>query len=166
MLRRFVNRIGAIIITLLMGTLISATLVRLAPGFDSDENKLDSRLSAETVAALSANKQSQKNIPTFYLAYLRKALGGDFGNSSALGRPVSELIKDRLPQTIRTCGLGLVVGCSIGFLLAFMTATFRSAVPGLLTGAAAGLMLCVPAAVIALATVYANVPAGLAIAAI
>jgi peptide/nickel transport system permease protein len=166
MLRRFVNRIGAIIITLLMGTLISATLVRMAPGFDSDENKLDSRLSAETVAALNANKNSQRNLAVFYATYFRKALSGDFGNSSALGRPVRELIGERLPQTIRTCGLGLIAGCTLGFLLAFATAAFRSAWPGFVTGATTGLLLCVPAAVIALATVYADAPAGLAIAAI
>jgi ABC-type dipeptide/oligopeptide/nickel transport system permease component len=166
MLRRLLIRISAVVITLLLGTLISATLVRLAPGFDSDESKLDSRLSAETVAALSANKQSQHNLALFYVTYFRKALGGDFGNSSALGKPVRELIGERLPQTLRTCGLGLVAGCMFGFLLAFATATFRSLVPGLLTGATAGILLCVPAAVIALATVYANAPAGIAIAAI
>ena len=166
MLRRLLTRIGAVIITLLMGTLISGTLVRMAPGFDSDENKLDSRLSAETVAALNADKQSQRNLAVFYLTYFRRALGGDFGNSSALGRPVRELIGERLPQTLRTCGLGIVAGCMLGFFLAFATATFRSAIPGLLTGAAAGMLLCIPAAIIALATVYTNAPAGLAIAAI
>jgi peptide/nickel transport system permease protein len=166
MLRKLLSRICAVLITLILGTLISATLVRLAPGFDSDESKLDSRLSPETMAALNANKQSQHNVALFYVTYFRKALGGDFGNSSALGKPVRELIGERLPQTIRTCGLGLIAGCMFGFLLAFATATFRSAAPGLLTGATAGLLLCIPAAVIALATVYANAPAGLAIAAI
>jgi peptide/nickel transport system permease protein len=102
----------------------------------------------------------------FYATYFRKALVGDFGTSSALGKPVAGLITERLPQTIRTCGLGLLAGCGFGFLLAFAVTIFRSAVPRLLTGATAGLMLCIPAAVIALATVYANAPAGLAIAAI
>jgi peptide/nickel transport system permease protein len=166
MLRRLSIRIGAVLITFLLGTLISATLVRMAPGFDSDENKLDSRLSTETVAALNANKRSQHNLILFYETYFRTALGGDFGNSSALGKPVRGLIWERLPETLRTCGLGLIAGCMFGFVLAFTTATLRSAVPGFVTGATAGILLCVPAAVIALATVYANAPAGLAIAAI
>jgi peptide/nickel transport system permease protein len=166
MLRKFLIRFGAVIATLLVGIVVSATLVRMAPGFDSDENKLDSRLSAETIAALNENKHSQRELLPFYATYFRKALVGDFGTSSALGKPVAGLITERLPQTIRTCGLGLLAGCGFGFLLAFAVTIFRSAVPRLLTGATAGLMLCIPAAVIALATVYANAPAGLAIAAI
>jgi peptide/nickel transport system permease protein len=166
MLRRFAIRIGFVFLTLLLGSLVSATLVRMAPGFDADENKLDARLTPETVAALNHNKHSQRDLGTFYVGYVRKSLSGDFGISSALGRPVRELIAERSPTTIRTCGLGLLAGCALGFLLAFVTSTFRSSVPGLITGGLAGLLLCVPAAVIALATVYANAPAGLAIAAI
>ena len=41
----------ALVATVLLGGLISATLVRLAPGFDADEQELDPHLSAASVQA-------------------------------------------------------------------------------------------------------------------
>ncbi len=40
-----------IAVTLFVGGLLAATLVRFAPGFDTDEQQMDSRLSTESIAS-------------------------------------------------------------------------------------------------------------------
>ena len=48
MLVRRIARHGiALVATVLLGGLLSATMVRLAPGFDADEQQLDPRLNSE-----------------------------------------------------------------------------------------------------------------------
>jgi len=45
-----------ILITVLIGGFLGATLVRLAPGFGVDEEELDARLSAQSIQALRATR--------------------------------------------------------------------------------------------------------------
>ncbi len=52
--RKIARHLGAIAALVLLGGLLSATLVRLAPGFDADERELDPSLNAESVRALRA----------------------------------------------------------------------------------------------------------------
>src|SRR6202795_4914403 len=81
----------------LLSGLLSATLVRLAPGFDTDEHQLDPSLSAESVRALRAERAGEHNILRYYAGYLRGILHGDLGVSHALGQPVRTLLRDRWP---------------------------------------------------------------------
>src|SRR5215470_19091791 len=85
----------------LAGGLICATLVRLAPGFATDEQQLDPRLSAESLRALHDSHESEKDILHFYIGYISRALHGDLGISHSLNQPVSTLLRDRFPVTLR-----------------------------------------------------------------
>src|SRR5207253_11209840 len=67
--------------TVLLGALLSAVLVRLAPGFDVDEQQLDPHLSAESIRALRATRMKQRNILRFYFQSLNRAAHGDLGTS-------------------------------------------------------------------------------------
>src|SRR5277367_1188853 len=80
------RKLGAIAALVLLGGLLSATLVRLAPGFDADERQLDPSLSAESVRALRDSHAGERNILGFYASYLRNAMHGDLGTSRALGQ--------------------------------------------------------------------------------
>ena len=64
----------AIAALVLLGGLLSATLVRLAPGFDADERELDPSLNAESVRALRQSRAGEHNILGFYAGYLRGAI--------------------------------------------------------------------------------------------
>ena len=57
---RIVRHAVAILATILLGGLLSATLVRLAPGFDADEQQLDPRLSAESVRTLRESRAQEQ----------------------------------------------------------------------------------------------------------
>src|SRR5713226_718571 len=96
----------ALLATVLLGGLLSATLVRLAPGFDVDERQLDPHLNAQSLQALHDAKQHDRNIVRFYLSYMNHALHGDLGTSLALGQPVRTLLHDRIPLTVRLLSSG------------------------------------------------------------
>jgi peptide/nickel transport system permease protein len=165
MLGRKILRHGiALVATVLLGGLLSATLVRLAPGFDSDEAELDPHLSAESVRALREQRAAQRNIFHFYFHSLRQAFQGDLGTSISLGQPVSTLLRDRTPLTLRLIAMGLLLSWAAALALALSAAWLRASAYDALTTVISGTFLCIPAAVLALLSVLWNVPGSLAIA--
>src|SRR5690349_14161114 len=99
-----------ILLTALLGGLLGATLVRVSPGFGVDEREMDSRLNAESRLAMRAEHAADKNIVAFYLRYLGGLAHGDLGFSRSLNRPVSELLKERLPLTLMSLAYGVLGG--------------------------------------------------------
>src|SRR5690349_18068524 len=93
----------------LAGGLLAATLVRLAPGFDADERLLDARLSAASRDAIAADRSAGSNVWHYYRDYLAGLARGDFGRSISLGRPVRELLSERLASTLHAIGAGLAL---------------------------------------------------------
>src|SRR3984893_17433176 len=116
---------GAIAALVLLGGLLSATLVRLAPGFDADERELDPTLNVESVRALRQSRTGEHNILSFYAGYLRGAIQGDLGTSHALGQPVQGLLRERWPVTLRVAGVGLLLAWLLASILAFTACLWR-----------------------------------------
>jgi peptide/nickel transport system permease protein len=145
-----------IILTVLLGGLLGATLVRLGPGFSVDERELDSRLSAESQQVIRNERARDNNIALFYWRYLKGAVHGDFGFSRSLNRPVSELLRERLPLTVSSLVYGVLGAVSSGLFLALLTVWWRAPgvdfVPALLSG----VCLAAPAAVIALVFLWSG----------
>ena len=164
MLWRIARHLAAIAGIVLLGGLLSATLVRLAPGFDTDERAFDPSLNAESVHALREARAGEHNILRFYAAYLRGALHGDLGTSHALGQPVQNLLRERWPVTLRVAGIGLLLGWLLAAALAFSACLWRRTAYDLFGTTLSGAFLCIPAAVLALLSVILNAPGYLAIA--
>jgi peptide/nickel transport system permease protein len=160
---RIARHLVSIAITILLGGLLSAALVRLAPGFDADDQQLDPRLSAESVHALHESHRQEHNLLRFYIVYMGRALHGDLGTSHSLGQPVRTLLRDRLPITLRVVTLGLALGWTLAIALAF-TAAARVTGCDAATLIVSGVFLCLPAAVLALLSVLLNTPGYLGIA--
>lgn len=148
----------------LLGGLISATLVRLAPGFDTDEHQLDPALSSESIRALQQERATEHNVVRFYIGYLRSALHGDLGVSHSLSQPIRDLVRDRWAVTARVVGIGLLLGWVLAITLAFAVSMVRAPAFDFLGTAFTGAFLCIPAAVLALLSVIFNAPGYLAIA--
>ena len=160
LMARHLLRIG---VTLLIGGLLAATLIRFAPGFDTDEQQMDSRLSSESVQALRQQRAAQGNVLKFYAGFLSAAVRGDFGQSQTLDRPVRELIAKRMPVTLKLMAYGLLVGWSLALVFAVTATMARAAAWDVATTALAGLFLCIPSAVLALAFVFVRAPGFLAL---
>lgn len=164
MLGRKIARHGlTIIATVLVGGFLATALVRLAPGFDVDEAQLDPHLNAESVRALHEVRLEQHNIFRFYLHSLERAAHGDLGTSISLGQPVSVLLRERAPLTLRLVGIGLLLSWVAAMTLALSAAWLRLSSYDTLTTLVSGTFLCIPAAVLALLSVLWNVPGALAI---
>jgi peptide/nickel transport system permease protein len=148
----------------LLGGLLSATLVRLAPGFDTDEHQLDPHLSKESVLALRESRAGEQNVLRYYVGYLRSAMDGDLGVSHTLGQPVERLLRDRWPVTLRVAGIGLLLGWLLATALAFAVSLSRLSAYEILGTTVSGAFLCIPAALLALLSVIFNAPGYLAIA--
>src|SRR5579862_4438438 len=110
MLARRIARHGlTILATVLLGGFFSATLVRLAPGFDVDEAQLDPHLNSQSIEALRQARQDQHNVFLFYVRAVERAVHGDLGKSISLQQPIVKLLHDRAPVSIRLVALGLVM---------------------------------------------------------
>ena len=164
MLWRKIARHGlTLVATALLGGFLSATLVRFAPGFDVDEAQIDPHLNSESVRARRESRRAQRNVLSFYVHSLQSALHGDLGTSISLHQPVSSLLHDRTPLTLRLVGTGLLLSWSLALALALSAAWLRVSAYDVLTTMLCGTFLCIPAAVLALLSVLWNVPGSLAI---
>jgi peptide/nickel transport system permease protein len=165
MLARRIARHGlTLVATVLLGGFLAALLVRLAPGFDSDESQLDPHLSAESIQSLRQTRIEQRNIFSFYFHSLQRAAHGDLGTSVSLGQPVIVLLRDRAPLTLRLAGIGLLLSWAAALALALSAAWLRVSAYDAFSTIVSGIFLCIPAAVLALLSVLWNVPGSLAIA--
>ncbi len=160
-----IARHGVIMLTIvLLGGFLSATFMRLAPGFDVDEREMDPHLNAASIQAVREEHTQNRNIVRYYAQSLAKALHGDLGTSISLGQPVAALLKERLPLTLRLVALGLGMGWAAALALAMSAACVRLVSYDVASTLLSGLFLCIPAAVLALLSVLWNLPGALAIA--
>ncbi len=155
---------SVLIATILLGGLLSAVLVRFAPGFDVDEAQLDPRLNADSIHALRQSRLAERNIVGFYFHSLERAVHGDLGISVSLQQPVSTLLRQRGALTLRLVGLGLLLSWTFAMSLALSAALLRITAYDAFSTFLSGAFLCIPAAVLGLLSVLWNVPGSLAIA--
>ena len=148
----------------LFGALVSATLVRFAPGFGVEERELDPRWSATSVEALRRQQALHQGLPSFYFHYLSALAHGDLGESDSLKRPVRELLRQRLPVTGNSVVRGLALAWMAASLLALSGLASRRWLFEASATAFNSLLLSLPAAVVAMLAVHLRTPVFFAIA--
>lgn len=163
-LRSISHHLIAIVLTALLGGLLGATLVRMAPGFGVQESDLNAQLSAETRQALHRQDAVERNVLSYYWHYLAGLSHGDLGYSRSMDRPVSELLRDRLPETLQSLAIGVAGGWLLGLALALPATWKRSPLYSATASVITGLFLCIPSAVLALLFLVIGSPGRLAIA--
>jgi peptide/nickel transport system permease protein len=152
-----------IMLVLLLGGFASATLVRIAPGFGVDEEELDSRLNSASKEVLRAANAQQGALTRFYIDQCTRMLHGDLGTSSALNQPVRQLLAERIPETAKSLGVGLVIAWILGLGLAVLSILPQARAIGWMGPASASVIVCIPAAILALAFLVAQVSGRLAV---
>ncbi len=157
-MRNIAMHAARIFTILLVGGLLGATLVRFAPGYGVDEQELNSHLNHESIEALRRTNDGDRNLATFYIHYLTRLVRGDLGMSRTLQQPVRHLLAERFPQTLESAALGLLLGWTLGLAMAIASIMSRSWSFDLFGSLFAGVLLCVPAAMLALLFVIAHVP--------
>jgi len=148
----------------LLGALLSATLVRLAPGYGVDERELDPRLSRETVESIRAANRASSGLLAYYGRFLAAASHGDLGNSQWLQRPVASLIRERFPVTLRSVLLGTFLAWAGALPAALVVTFFRSLAFEISGTLITGMLIALPTAVVAALTVYTGAAVSVALA--
>jgi ABC-type dipeptide/oligopeptide/nickel transport system permease component len=96
-------------------------LSRLLPG-DPCIAALGERATEQICNAFNARYGLDQPIPVQFVTYLGQLLSGDLGDSIRQGRPVSELLIERLPVTLEltifALGFAVIVGITLGRLSA------------------------------------------------
>lgn len=165
MLGRKLARHGiAVAATALLGGLLCATMVRLAPGFDADETQLDPHLSSASIAAARQARIRQHDVLAFYIHFVRGMAHGDLGSSLSLQQPVGTLLRDRSPLTLKLIVLGVLLSWASSAALALGASWLRLSACDAIAALISGTLLCLPAAVLALLSVLWRIPAAFAIA--
>jgi len=166
MRRRIAAGLVRLAATILIAGFLGATLVRVAPGFGYDPTTFDPRLSDESRAALRAQQDGNKNIVAFYGRYLSALARGDWGMSVSLNQPVRDLVRDRLPVSLKTMGSAIVVAWLLAIAIAATVQMTRLGALRILSFVGNSALLSAPAAVLALLCLLWQWPPLLAITAI
>ncbi len=135
---------------MLMASFAGAMLMRLAPGFTSDDQELNSGLSAQSIQAVRQARLADANIPHFYAQYVVSLMKGDLGTSRSLNQPVKDLLKERLPVTLANLAFALGAGWLLGLALAISAQTWNIRALTFLANGLSGTFLSTPAAALAL----------------
>jgi peptide/nickel transport system permease protein len=139
-------------------SLAGALLLRYAPGFSSDQQELNTGLSAQSLQAIRQAHLAESNLPRFYVHYLGSLMRGDLGRSLSLNQPVGELLRERLPLTARNIGLALLLAWLLGVAMAVASAISRSSFFVALSEGVNGVFISTPAAALALVFVVLRFP--------
>ena len=144
-------RIGALALTVLAGVLLTAFMVRISPGFDVDERELDPRLTEASRRSIREERAANGGVLAFYAHRLEQiALHGDLGDSRSLNRPIAQLLRERLPVTAQIMTIGVAGGWALALALALPSLSRQGRVLRGLAGAVHQVLVCLPAAALAL----------------
>jgi len=119
------KRWGASLITIFVISIIIFIGIELLPG-DVAETVLGQSATPETVAAF--RKELKLDLPPHirYGAWLNDFVHGNFGNSLANGRPVAELIRHRISNTLFLAMSTAIIAVPLAIFLGMLAAFYRN----------------------------------------
>jgi peptide/nickel transport system permease protein len=120
-----VRRVGAIVPTLLFVSMLIFGLQQLLPGDPAVVLAGEDR-DPNVVAYLHAKLHLDEPLPVRYGYWINGVLHGDLGESMRLGKPVLELILQKLPVTLELACLSIVVALAIGIPAGIISAVKRN----------------------------------------
>ena len=123
---QFIIRRLLVAIPVLLGILfITFALARLLPG-DPCRAALGERATAKVCDAFIKRNGLDKSIPIQFGIYLRDVLRGDLGESFRQGRPVTEILVERMPTTIELAFYAMLFAIIVGVPLGIISAYWRN----------------------------------------
>jgi len=123
---QFVGRRLVLAIPVMLGIIILVfVLARVIPG-DPCLATYGEKATPELCAAFNARYGLDQPIWNQFLIYLGALLQGDLGSSIRFGRPVSDIIVERLPMTIELTIVALLFASVVGITLGLISAIRRN----------------------------------------
>lgn len=118
------KRIGLAFVTLLLVSVVIFTISGLLPG-DAAEEALGQGATVEQIAALRHQMGLDQPGPVRYARWLTGIATGDPGQSLVANQPVSQIISERLPNTLTLAALAALVSLPFAFLIGIASAIAR-----------------------------------------
>lgn len=163
--RRLLRFVVDSLLILAAGAIASVLLFRLAPGADTDERLLDSRLSERSRAAIIAERERSHSLTGRSAARFAAMVKGDFGVSEMSGTPVTELLRDRAPGSLSIVASGATIGFLAGSFAAVASILLLPKFAEVLAAAGFLSLLSLPAGLLTLFAVFGRVPLEFAVGA-
>ena len=143
MLRYVVKRLGSLILSLAVASLVIFTLIEVAPG-DPASFMLGINAQPETLAALRAELGLDQGKVARYFAWVGGMLRGDFGTSYTYRTPVSEMVAQRIGVSLPLALYALLVSTLIAVPAGIYAAARRAQAGDLAVMGATQLGVAVP----------------------
>jgi peptide/nickel transport system permease protein len=138
------------VVTVTIGGLLTAALVRLSPGFGVDEHELDPTRDAAALRAMQSARPEQSDFLTYSIRHTAAMLRGDLGLSRNWNRPVAGLLRERWPVTAQLMMVGILGGWTLALAFALPGAIYPARIWNAIGAGVGGLLLCMPSAALAL----------------
>ena len=148
-LRRIVLAIPVLVGILFLTFMLS----RLIPG-DPCRAMLGEKATPAVCDAFAERMGLNKPIPVQFAIYFGRVLTGDLGDSMRFGRPVTEMLGERLPVTIELALTSLVIATTAGMILGIAAAYWQNWPIDVFTMIFANLGVSVPIFVLGLLAAY------------
>ena len=153
MTRFIIRRLISSIPVLLGVVLLIFVLVRLIPG-DPCTATYGEKATPALCAAFSARYGLDRPIPEQFVIYAGALVQGDLGSSIKFGRPVTDLLIERLPVTVELTIVALIFATFFGIILGVLSATRRNSPADAGTMVIANLGVSTPVFVLGLLLAY------------
>ncbi len=121
MTQYILRRILALIPILIGVSIIIFLVMRLVPG-DPARQSLGPEATGEQVEVLRKAWRLDEPLPVQYVAWLQRAVEGDFGRSTVSRVPVTEEILTRLPATLELTMASMAIAIVFGLLFGIVSA--------------------------------------------
>lgn len=128
-------------------------LLRMAPG-DPAAIIAGTKATPQMIASIREQLGLNDPLPVQFLRWVRDLLGGDFGTSIFAGRPVLELISQRLEPTISLSILTMIVSVALGVSFGILAAWRAGGLVDRILTAFATLGFSVPVFVVGFFLIY------------
>jgi peptide/nickel transport system permease protein len=150
----FITRRVLLALPVLLGIVfVTFALARLLPG-NPCEAALGEHASANICNAFNQRHGLDKPIPVQFAIYLGEIARGDLGSSLRFGRPVTDLMVERLPTTVELAFYALIFATVVGILLGLVSALRHNSAVDVGTMLLANLGVSIPVFVLGLTFAY------------
>ncbi len=129
------------------------SLARAIPG-DPCKSILGEKASAETCEKFARDYGLDKPVPVQFGIYLQNVLKGDLGTSIRFGRPITQILVERLPMTDELGITAMILALAIGVPAGIISAVRRNSIVDVVTMVGANIGVSIPVFFLGLLLIY------------
>lgn len=147
------RRLLLIIPVLFIILVVVFALARSIPG-DPCKSILGEKATAETCERFARDHGLDQPIPVQFGIYMGKVLQGDLGTSIRFGRPITQILVERLPMTNELGISAMILALAVGIPAGIISAVRRNSIVDVVTMVGANIGVSIPVFFLGLLLIY------------